>query len=311
MKTIDTDYYYSAAEALQSENLTLKKAVITLYKGLIQARNQQIPHIEGVDWESDKVANGKSGRALNYIISEEARVDNRISGEEIASYDSDSQMPDNHANDGKQLPCPDSPNSQYSYSPRSSAADMGWMYETPQTEDFDDRQILKKRKSSRYSYSPAAENSVMGTPVDGSNLQEAGLIPRPPGAPFIDPNLLQPSGSIGSTFAQPPTPPNTLDSTEFMRAQSRLRNDQMQWPNDQQQMLFNNSILLQQQYGEVQQGRMMVTNAPGPSMVATASPPGDVQWANGADYYQFLGAEKEELRRFVVALPKKRHPSDE
>lgn len=53
------------------------------------ARQSSLPVLEGVDWNSEKVANGKSGRALNYIISQEARVDNRISSDEITNYESD------------------------------------------------------------------------------------------------------------------------------------------------------------------------------------------------------------------------------
>ena len=69
---------------------------------------------------SGKVANGKSGRALNYIISQQARVDNRISNEEITNYDSDSQMLDYTSSRN----CPDSPSSRQS-SPQSTAGDSG------------------------------------------------------------------------------------------------------------------------------------------------------------------------------------------
>lgn len=222
-------------------------------------------------------------------------MDNRISGEEFASYDSDTQANEHHSHDGSTLPCPDSPNSQYSYSPRSSTADLSWMYETPGAEEFENRR-LKKRKSSRYSYSPAAETiGLAGTPE--STMQEAVMVQHPNGAPFIDPNLLQPTGSIGSTFNHPPTPPTPLDTADFLRpCPSRLGSEHMPWSNEEQQMLFDNPMIMAPQY-DVQQGGMMVTHAPGSSIVTTAPPPQDVMWAN-AQYYQYLG-EKEELRRFV------------
>jgi hypothetical protein len=106
------------AEALQSENLTLKKTTVILYKQLMVASHIRLPSIDGVDWDSDKVSLGKSGRALNYIISQQAEVDNRISNEEIADYDSDTQTFDSGSRT-----CPASPSSHQS-SPRSAAGNM-------------------------------------------------------------------------------------------------------------------------------------------------------------------------------------------
>jgi len=169
----------AVAEALQSENLTLKKAMVVIFKALVEARDGgELPAIDGVEWDSDKVANGKSGRALNYIITKEARVDNRISNDEICSYDSDTVG----------LQCPDSPASQ----PSTPAA--GWLLDTETTtsEPAPVSSSSKKRKSAQYGYSHSNCSSI-----------DMGVTSHIATPTFIDPNLLQPAGGY------PPTPPTT------------------------------------------------------------------------------------------------------
>jgi hypothetical protein len=201
------------AEALQSENLTLKKSAIILFKQLLEAQSLSLPTIDGVDWTSEKVANGKSGRALNYIISQQARVDNRISNEEIVEYDSDTAMHD--SNSGSKG-CPDSPGSRQS-SPQSAAGELNWgvPYELPPQQSQP-----RSRKMSTHSY-----GHVSGMEVAGLTSLVQGI---PTSGAYIDPGLLVPLAVLGSASNHPPTPPTGLDGLEY------LPNAQAIWANQQQ-----------------------------------------------------------------------------
>ncbi|CCX16535.1 hypothetical protein FPQ18DRAFT_37833 [Pyronema domesticum] len=203
----------AVAEALQSENLTLKKSAIILFKQLLEAQSLSLPTIDGVDWTSEKVANGKSGRALNYIISQQARVDNRISNEEIVEYDSDTAMHD--SNSGSKG-CPDSPGSRQS-SPQSAAGELNWgvPYDLPPQ-----RSQPRSRKMSTHSY-----GHVSGMEVAGLTSLVQGI---PTSGAYIDPGLLVPPAVLGSASNHPPTPPTGLDGLEY------LPNAQAIWANQQQ-----------------------------------------------------------------------------
>jgi hypothetical protein len=153
---------------------------------------------------------------LNYIISQQAKVDNRISNEEITSYDSDTQMLDSAKS-------PNSPGSRQS-SPQSTAGEIGYSgFEIAQQQLLQQQQRplehshvhhkMRKAPNPNFAY---PETSV-----------SSDIIPTTAAAPFIDPGLLQPSGSIGSAY--PPTPPTGSETIDFMPQ------GQAQWPNQQQQ----------------------------------------------------------------------------
>lgn len=252
---------HSVAEALQSENLTLKKAAIVIFKQLMDAQNGNLPIIDGVDWSSDKVASGKSGRALNYIISQQARVDNRISNEEITNYESDSQMLDSTSSRNG----PDSPSSRQS-SPQSTAGDTGsyWNGGFEITQEQYNHVQHKKRKSLKYDYPGSSDASSIQAISSGA---------------FIDPNVLQ---SIGSTFNNPPTPPTALDGMDY------LPPGQLQWPNQQQQptRFYEDERYTLQRYSEAAQ------SVRGPAGEVPCDS-GSMPWgAVGPEFYQYM-AEKE------------------
>jgi hypothetical protein len=257
------------AEALQSENLTLKKAAIIIFKQLMEAQNGKLPTIEGVDWASEKVANGKSGRALNYIISQQAKVDNRISNEEIISYDSDSQMLD------PSRTCPNSPGSQQS-SPQSTAGELwGSAFDITQQQPEHSHVHRKKRK---------ATNTKFGYPGMPDTSVTGDIIPTA-GTPFIDPGLLQPTGSIGSAFTNPPTPPTGCDTLDFMPQ------SQAQWPNQQQQQpqprFYDERFLLVQRYSEVMQAQQQ---ARGSGDISCDNP---ISWVSPGLYQYFPTEDKD------------------
>ncbi|KAI5806329.1 hypothetical protein EDC01DRAFT_626411 [Geopyxis carbonaria] len=290
------------AEALQSENLTLKKASIIIFRQLMEARNGEMPKIEGVDWDSEKVASGKSGRALNYIISQEARVDNRITNEEIANYDSDTQMLDSNSRQR-----PDSPGSRQS-SPQSTVGDNSPVFwsnsvrfdGSQQVDDGCEQIFPRKRKASRvskYAYSPASESP--------SSVQANMHVPQSSATTFIDPNLLQPSGSISSTFSHPhpPTPPTGLESsTDFISmSPAPIGEVQMQWASQQQQQhpgFFNNSLVMQRYPEESQQSRASSANIP---TTACCDDQGTVQW-NAPEFYQFMAPAEKNFRRVFDSM---------
>ena len=236
--------FYRVAEALQSENLTLKKATIIIFKQLLEARGGELPLIEGVDWASEKVASGKSGRALNYIISQEARVDNRISNEEIANYDSDTQMLDSGSRT-----CPNSPTSRQS-SPQSAAGDASGSVFWSAGSDVGGRQdqhihaLHGNRKAAKYG---GVYPTTTTADINVTSVPTTMHVPAPSRAAFIDPNLLQPTGSIGSASRHPPTPPSTLDSLDY------LPPAQMQWPGHHHQHHQHHHHHSQQQQQQHQQ----------------------------------------------------------
>jgi len=289
----------AVAEALQSENLTLKKATVILFKALVEARNGgELPHIDGVDWDSEKVANGKSGRALNYIITQEARVDNRISNEEICSYDSDTQMLDGPRT------CPDSPSTQASLSPNTATSTIT-ILETPSWA-YDDESVAppsaKKRKSATFPYCHSNSSSV----------DMSGTTHIPTAASFIDPGLLQPSGSIG----YPPTPPAA--AIDYLSPAAQHDQAAASWPPHQQihgaSARFSNGALDSNSYGGS-------GNVPGrPSSSAGVNSHADIlQWAEAtqqptADFYGFMPntscADDKDFRRFMAALSSAPNPMD-
>jgi hypothetical protein len=148
---------------------------------------------------------------LNYIISQQAKVDNRISNEEITSYDSDTQMLDSSRG-------PNSPGSRQS-SPQSNAGELYSGFEVTQQQ---------QQRPLEHSYvhhkMRKAPNSSFGYPETSCN---GDIIPTTATAPFIDPGLLQPSGSIASAY--PPTPPTGSENLDFMPQ------GQAQWLSQQQQ----------------------------------------------------------------------------
>jgi hypothetical protein len=235
----------AVAEALQSENLTLKKATIIIFKQLMEARNGKLPEIEGVDWESEKVANGKSGRALNHIITQEARVDNRISNEEITNYDSDTQMLDS----SNLRSCPDSPHSHQS-SPMSSTLDVSTMYldgpafEQPQQTTLPKGQHRhKKRKSTGYEFSDFTETVVTTASMS---------LPQTPVAPYMDNGMLQPPPLVRLDFSYPPTPPMGMDPLNYASGSTPIDDGQIQWSGEPQNMnqtrfFHDGSFVLQEQ----------------------------------------------------------------
>ncbi|KAF8541930.1 hypothetical protein BDD12DRAFT_803316 [Trichophaea hybrida] len=224
----------AVADALQSENLTLKKATIIIFKQLMDAQGGDLPTVEGVDWASEKVANGKSGRALNYIISQQARVDNRISNEEIANYDSDTQMLDSSSS----RTCPGSPASRQS-SPQSAAGDSAgafWDAGIAQQQQHAAALQRNHRKVAKY----GGYTNV--TDVNITSIPTTMHVHSPSTAAYIDPNLLQPTGSIGSASNHPPTPPTALDSLDMFPP------GPMQWPNQHQQHQQQQSRLYYERY---------------------------------------------------------------
>ena len=267
------------AEALQSENLTLRKATIIIFKQLIEARGGQLPAIDGVDWASEKVANGKSGRALNYIISQEARVDNRISTEEIANYDSDTQMLDPNSRT-----CPNSPASRQS-SPQSTVGDVSPAFWGPGTEiqQLQHSTAYKKRKATRYGYPGVQEVDITTMPAPAQT------------SPYLNPGLLQSVESLAPAFATPPTPPTGLDALDYLS-----REQQIQWPNQQQQQArfcderyllqryAEEQARIQQQQQQQQQHARAGAAGPGPVPVCDNSIP----WAI-PEYFQYLQDNKD------------------
>jgi len=252
-----TEVRSRVAEALQSENLTLKKAAIIIFKQLIEARGGQLPAIDGVDWASEKAANGKSGRALNYIISQEARVDNRISTEEIANYDSDTQMLDPNSRT-----CPNSPASRQS-SPQSTVGDISPAFwgPGPGAEYQQQQQQLashKKRKATKYGYP-----SVPEVDVAAAAAAAAAAMSAPQSAsPYLNPGLLSVE-SLAPAFATPPTPPTGLDTLDYLP-----REQQLQWSSQrQQQPGFYDERYLLQRYADqthIQQQASGGAAGPGP-----------------------------------------------
>jgi len=255
----------AVAEALQSENLTLKKATIIIFKQLMQAQHGELPKISGVDWNSEKVGNGKSGRALNHII-QEAGVDNRISNEEILNYDSDTQMLEGG---GRQAP--DSPASRQStprHSPpaQSASSDTSYQYWNPSFENL--QQPENQQLHAQFTKTRLSKHHTK-TRVPQS----------PTAAPFIDPNLLQPG------YENPPTPPTGFDSMDYLPAVPLDQQPDMQWADQSTQPRFFTNGLILQRYPE---------NAAQPDQL-----PLDVyenaagaQWGN-TEYCQFMApAEK-------------------
>ncbi|KAA8906527.1 hypothetical protein FN846DRAFT_890148 [Sphaerosporella brunnea] len=259
----------AVAEALQSENLTLKKATIILFKQLMVAQGGKLPAIEGVDWNSEKVANGKSGRALNYIISQQAKVDNRISNEEITSYDSDTQMLDSSRT------CPNSPGSRQS-SPQSTAGEL-WNsgYEITQQQQPPEPDHKKRN----------TQNTKFGYPGMPATGVTGDIIPAT-SAPFIDPGLLQPTGAIGSAFNHPPTPPTGCDALDLMPA------GPIQWTNHQQQQqpqprFYDQRFIVMQTQGYLEEVQPQ-QEARGSGGIAC-----DNSWVTPAAFYQYLGEDKD------------------
>lgn len=231
--------------------------------------NAGLPDINGVDWDSEKVTSGKSGRALNHII-QQAGVDNRISNEEIMNYDSDSH-------DGRQ---PDSPKSRGS-SPNSIAGDRvgaGWAYEQSAAEA--PRQ--KRTRTSKTAY-PAPTAPQYRPESDPRLVQNS--------AAFIDPNLLQPA--IGSMFSQtPPTPPTGFDTMDFLPSDIDLPPANFwaeQEQQQQQQRFYNNGNLILQRYGGEGPGSSSSSSGD-PAMPPLSSP----------DLYHLLGTSEKDLRRYAV-----------
>ncbi|KAI5855304.1 hypothetical protein BZA05DRAFT_236614 [Tricharina praecox] len=277
----------AVAEALQSENLTLKKATIIIFKQLIEARGGQLPVIEGVDWASEKVANGKSGRALNYIISREARVDNRISTEEIANYDSDTQMLDPNSRT-----CPNSPASRQS-SPQSTVGDMspafwggGASGAELQLQQQHSLASHKKRKATKYGYPGVAEVDVTAMPAPAS------------ASPYLNPGLLSVE-SLAPAFTTPPTPPTGLDALDYLPREQQ----QLQWSNQrpqqqqQQQARFYEERYLLQRYAEEQahiqqqqQQQQLRSGAAGPVPGPTCD--NSMPWTT-PEYFQYLQDNKD------------------
>jgi len=251
----------------------------------MDAQGGDLPMVEGVDWASEKVANGKSGRALNYIISQQARVDNRISNEEIANYDSDTQMLDSSSS----RTCPGSPTSRQS-SPQSAAGEpVGAFWNvgceiTPQQQHAAALQRNHRKVAKYGGYTNVTDVNITSIPTTMH-------VHSPSTAAYIDPNLLQPTGSIGSASNHPPTPPTVLDSLDM------FPQGPMQWPNQQQQQqqqsrLYYERYNPQRCYGE-EVHHQSHHQSRGSEVVCDNS----MNW--GPELYQFF-VENKDLGKYVA-----------